>query len=154
MVMRNQDASEWPLPPLAETPPPCEQSFLFVFFLLKVERGGSAHAWIALSLSSRLSLSFWTNQSCFISSGFWLRESVYIYSWISLKRPSWGQEKVAIVERCTVVERFKQASMYGLLAKKKNGRGREVTVSGGSTVYPDGRNWALYNKRTAIRPGF
>ena len=31
--------------------------------------------------------------------------------------------------------------MYGLLAeKKKNGRGREVTVSGGSTVYTDGRN--------------
>ena len=28
MVMRNQDASEWPLQPLAETPPPCEQSFL------------------------------------------------------------------------------------------------------------------------------
>ena len=24
--------------------------------------------------------------------------------------------------------------------KKKNGRGREVTVSGGSTVYTDGRN--------------
>ena len=32
-----------------------------------------------------------------------------------------------------VVERFKQESMYGLSAKK-NGRCREMAVSGGSTV--------------------
>ena len=34
------------------------------------------------------------------------------------------------------VERLKQESMYELSAKKKNGRCREVAVSGGSTVFP------------------
>ena len=34
----------------------------------------------------------------------------------------------------TIVERLKQGRMYGLLAKK-NGRCREVAISGGATVY-------------------
>ena len=45
--------------------------------------------------------------------------------------------------------------MYGLLAKKKKMAVVERwPIGGGSTVYTDGRNWALYNKPTAIRPGF
>ena len=43
---------------------------------------------------------------------------IFIYSWTSLQRPPWGQEKVATVER------LKQKWMYGL-SVKKNSRCRD-----------------------------
>ena len=44
------------------------------------------------------------------------------YSLTSLQQPPWGQKKVATVER------LKQEWMYGLSAKKENGRCREVAI--------------------------
>ena len=57
----------------------------------------------------------------------WLKNhaSTSIYSWTSLKRPPWGQKKVAIVETRVNV---------WTVRPKKNCRCREVAVSGGSTV--------------------
>ena len=49
-------------------------------------------------------------------------------SWTSLQRPPWGQKKVVIVER------LKQEWIYNLSAKK-NGRCRDVAVSGGSMYF-------------------
>ena len=46
---------------------------------------------------------------------------------------SWGHALVAIA----VVEEFKQESMYGLCRDKKNGRCREVAVSGGAIIILD-----------------
>ena len=57
----------------------------------------------------------------------WLKNhtSTSIYSWTSLKRPPWGQKKVAIVETRVNV---------WTVRPKKNCRSREVAVCGGSTV--------------------
>ena len=46
---------------------------------------------------------------------------IFTYSWTSLQRPPWGQEKV------TVAERLKQGWIYGLSAKK-HGHSREVAT--------------------------
>ena len=111
MVMRNQDVSEWRTTTLLA-------EFPFAFFLFKVEKGGSAHAWIALSLSSRLSPSFWTSQSCFISSGF-SAARISLHIQLNLSTATLGTGESSYCRELTVVERFKQESMCGLLAKKK-----------------------------------
>ena len=58
----------------------------------------------------------------------WLKNhtSTSIYSWTSLKRPPWGQKKVAIVET--------RVNVWTVRPKEKNSRCREVAVCGGSTV--------------------
>ena len=59
---------------------------------------------------------------------------------------TFGTEESGHCGEVAFLEKLKQEWMYELSAKKKNGRYREVAVSGGSTVI----NWLRFNGREII----